>query len=100
RRRARRCARRRSEWMWDSSSCPRVSRDLPQVEALRRRGSSDAVERLATLEPSIGEMQMISGMPTSIPLEPPHQLPIGDAAVVLGLLPLGRVHVVLDDGVA
>ena len=36
----------------------------------------------------------------SIPLEPAHQLPVGDAAVVFELLPLGGVHVVLDHVVA
>ena len=36
----------------------------------------------------------------SRPLEPPRHLPVGDAAVVFGLLPPGRVHVMVDDIVA
>jgi len=63
--------------------------------SLRRAGTARYQGR------SIGACDRLDkGRRLSIPLEPPQQLPIRDAAVVLELLPLGGVHVVLDHDVA
>src|SRR4051812_48272018 len=58
--------------------------------------SALAVWRRAISRPSIGEMQRISLMASSIAFEAAHQLPVRDAPIVLELLPACGVDVVID----
>src|SRR6185312_5546390 len=73
--------------------------------ALRAAASAAAMPALeaaclrATSRPSTGEMQTISGMGL-VALETAHQLPIGDAAIILELLPFCGVDVMIDHCIA